>query len=311
MLLLATVFWGAGFTWAKVGGETINQARGLPNGSALGPLLLLAPRFVLAGLLWTGVFPRARSGWSRASVRRAVAMGTLLGAGMMVQHIGLESSGASIIAFLTSLGIVFVPIVSTFLFRKPPRPIAWLAVAVAAAGVWLMTGATPRGFGVGELLGVLCAVLFTFHLFTVNALVPRDDPFRMTGGQFFLVAAISGLAMLFIADGRALLAAPRDLLDVLTIRNVWLNGLLLVIFPTISFGLLTFYQPRLDPTRATLIYLFEPIAASIYAYLAAGERLIPVALLGAALILAANAIVELPGRRESGREPDLAPREQV
>ena len=44
-LLIATMFWGCGFTWAKSGGEAVNRLLELPNGSAVGPIWLLAFRF--------------------------------------------------------------------------------------------------------------------------------------------------------------------------------------------------------------------------------------------------------------------------
>src|SRR5262249_49592048 len=87
-LLLATLAWGCSFTWAKAGGEGINQAAGLPPGALLGPLLLLAWRFTLAGLLWLCFFPAARRGWTWASLRRAGLLGSLLGAGQTLQMLG-------------------------------------------------------------------------------------------------------------------------------------------------------------------------------------------------------------------------------
>src|SRR6185437_9094966 len=37
-LVAATFFWGSGFTWAKMGGETVHRVLGLPNGSPFGPI---------------------------------------------------------------------------------------------------------------------------------------------------------------------------------------------------------------------------------------------------------------------------------
>jgi drug/metabolite transporter (DMT)-like permease len=68
---------------------------------------------------------------------------------------------------------------------------------------------------------------------------------------------------------------------------------MLIVFATIAgFGLMVFYQPKLDPSRTALIYLFEPIIAATYAYLFAGRAMTRQAVAGAALILAANALAE-------------------
>ena len=73
-------------------------------------------------------------------------------------------------------------------------------------------------------------------------------------------------------------------------------------FPTVgAFTLLNFFQPRLDATRAALIYLMEPIVAAAYAYVAIGRALHPVALVGAGLILAANVVVEVLSARAQSR----------
>jgi drug/metabolite transporter (DMT)-like permease len=52
------------------------------------------------------------------------------------------------------------------------------------------------------------------------------------------------------------------------------------------------FQPRIDPTRAALIYLMEPVFAAAYAWAARGSGLTVQALTGAALILVANFLVE-------------------
>jgi drug/metabolite transporter (DMT)-like permease len=64
-----------------------------------------------------------------------------------------------------------------------------------------------------------------------------------------------------------------------------------------AFGLMFYFQPKLDPTHAALIYLAEPVFAALYAYVAVGRALSIIALLGAGLILAANVLVEVLARR--------------
>ncbi len=64
-LLLGTVFWGCGFTWAKMGGQAVfDQAIGLPDRSTFGPVFLLAWRFLIGGLAWLVIFPDARRNWT-------------------------------------------------------------------------------------------------------------------------------------------------------------------------------------------------------------------------------------------------------
>jgi drug/metabolite transporter (DMT)-like permease len=303
-LLVSCVVWGGSFTWAKAASEGINAAAGLPHDATLGPMLLLAWRFTLAGVAWFVLFPAARRGWSWASVGRAFAAGAVFAAGMITQQTGLTRTSEAVSAFLTSLSILFVPLLMTIALRKPPPLVMWVGVALATAGIWMMTGATPSGFGLGEVLGLSCSVIFSLYIFVMNAMVSRDDPWRMAGAQFLVIGVLSAIASLLLfpatRDPRVFFApaAPHIRVDVL----------LLIIFATlIGFGIMVFYQPKLDPTRTALIYLLEPIFAAGYALIFAGKRMSVAELSGAVLILAANALVEVLESRKRKRHEPLDP----
>src|SRR5256885_8905626 len=141
-LVAATVLWGCGFTWAKTAGETINRLTGAGDGAPLGPIWVLAVRFLAAAALWLIVFPDSRRGWNFSAVWRSLVLGTLLASGMIVQHLGLDRTSEAVSAFLTSLTILFVPLMMTIVLRRPPAGVVWVGVIVAGAGVWLMTGAS-------------------------------------------------------------------------------------------------------------------------------------------------------------------------
>src|SRR5438046_802441 len=163
-----------------------------------------------------------------------------------------------------------------------------------------MTGAAPSGLGVGELLGLCCSIFFSIYLLAMNALVTRDDPWRMAGGQFLVIGVVCAIVALIFYP--AAQSARTMLIPVG--RDVILNLMLLVTFATLAgFGLMVLYQPRLDPARAALIYLTEPIFAAAYAYLFAGRSMSRQAIAGAALILIANGLVELMEQRATKSLP--------
>jgi len=292
-LLLATLFWGCGFSWAKIAGAAINTQMALGQGAPLGPVWLLSLRFALAGLLWMVLFPAARRGWTIKSIGRAAIAGTFLAAGLVTQHLGLDRSSEAVTAFLTSLTILFVPLLMTIVLRRPPPGILWGGAALATVGVWLMTGASPQGLGVGELLGLVCAVLFSLHLISVNMVMEHDAAARIAPGQFFTVALITALTCLFLPGGIAAME-PGRIVHLVRVPEIGVNLALMVALVTVgAFGLQTHFQPRLDVTRAALLYLVEPVFAAAYAWVVGGHALGATAMAGALLILAANALVEL------------------
>ena len=292
-LLLATMAWGGSFTWAKAAGDGINQALGLPAGALMGPILLLAWRFTATGVLWLVLFPGARRGWSWPALGRSVLLGVLLWAGQTVQMLGLDRTSEAVNAFLTSLTVVFVPFLMMVVVRRPPRAPIWLAVSLAALGIWLMTGATPTGFGAGEMLGLACAVFFSAHMIALGEVARYDSPWQIGAGQFLSVGLGSAVTCLFVSHGPVSLTLPSQW-AIISSSQLWPQVVLLIVVSTMAaFGLMFYFQPQLDPSHAALIYLAEPIFAALYAYVATGKGLSAGALLGASLILAANALVEL------------------
>jgi drug/metabolite transporter (DMT)-like permease len=296
-LLIGTVFWGCGFTWAKAAGAAVQEAAGLSHGAPFGPVFLLAWRFLLASAIWFVVFPASRRGWTWRGLGWATLVGVPLGAGLIVQHVGLDRTSEAVSAFLTSLTILFVPLLMMFAFRRPPKPVLWVGVALATLGVWVMTGAQPAGFGLGEILGLGCAFLFSVYILAVNAASVHETPWRLVGAQFGITALICFVASAFLQGGATNLQ-PVRMAHILSVRTVWLNLALLTFFTTlVAFGLLTFFQPLIDPTRAALIYLAEPVFATLYAAIAAGHKAGMITLAGAGLILIANVLVEVLSAR--------------
>jgi drug/metabolite transporter (DMT)-like permease len=294
-LLVGTVFWGCSFTWAKDGADAMNASIGASAGSALGPILLLGIRFLLGGMIWLAIFAPARRGWSLVSVLRCIFLGMLLFMAMTFQVVGLLTTTEAVSAFLTSLTVLFVPLLMTIALRRPPGLAAWVGVILATAGIWLMTSAAPAGIGAGELLGICASMSFAIYILAVNSIVPKDHPSRITAGQFVVCGIISLVTVAVAAQVR------HAQVDFSTARffvsDVLRPLVLLVLLPTLcAYGLLMRYQPLVDPTRAAILYLAEPIFAGGYAWIVAGRKMGPREIAGALLILIANLVVEFLSR---------------
>lgn len=294
MLVLACLFWGLGFSWAKNLGETLNRLNGVEVDSPLGPLLGLTIRFGLATLVWVAVFPDTRTGWRWQTFDRGLAIGFTLGLGLILQHIGLGLSDEPVIAFLTNLTVVFVPLWVLLTKKKWPSKPMLMALPVALLGLALLSGlvGTAGGSTAGVIWGVGCAAAFAAEILILDGMGRKRSLGRiglMLFGTTFIMCGLMAYNMPgFEGVNWSTLARPAVLVDLVP----------LTLFTTLlAFGLMVKYQPKVDATRATVIYLLEPLFATLFAWLHSGRTLSAIGFAGAGLILLANFVAEWRPRR--------------
>jgi drug/metabolite transporter (DMT)-like permease len=76
---------------------------------------------------------------------------------------------------------------------------------------------------------------------------------------------------------------------------IWRDLILLTLLCTVlPFHWFNVYQPRVAASRAAVIYLLEPVFASIISIAWGHDVISPRLILGGSLILAGNALVEVP-----------------
>jgi drug/metabolite transporter (DMT)-like permease len=137
-------------------------------------------------------------------------------------------------------------------------------------------------------------------LLAVSHVVRLENAWRMTAGQF----AVAGLICLIPAYASHPLS-PTSILPLILHANVLYPLLVILALPTfVAFTLMSLYQPKVDPTRAALIYQAEPVFAAALDFALKGRGLLPIELLGCAFILAANLTAELLPALKSERAED-------
>jgi len=269
--------------------------------SRVEPVPFLAVRFLLGALV---LWPLARRRPATAGeLRHGILAGIALLAGYLLQTIGLQYTGSATSAFITYLLVVLVPVLGLVLLRRRPHPVTLVGIAIAVAGLVLLTdpggGGDATGFGRGELLTLGCAVAFAAHVIILGETAHRHDPIRLAVVQVAVVGggcAIPGLWLGGYGFPASALAAAVATALVAT---------------ALAFVLQVSGQRTVPPARAALLLLLEPVSAGLLASFG-GDGLGPSQLAGAALILVAVVISEvLPQRldrrvrtREAGLDND-------
>ena len=178
LLLLTAFIWGSAFVAQKSGMDyiepfTYNGIRTFVGGLVLIPVIIF---FAKKNNKQSGVNEKV---FDFQRDRMAVIGGVFCGLALFVasslQQFGVSYTTAGKAGFITTLYVVFVPIIS-LLLRKRVRPIMWVCVALGAVGLYLlcMTDASFR-LQFGDMLVLLCAVAFAIHIMVIDHFSPKAD----------------------------------------------------------------------------------------------------------------------------------------
>lgn len=246
------------------------------------PVPFITARFAIGALVLLPL-ALAKERPSPRILRDGGAAGVALAAGYVFQTVGLQYTTSSVSAFLTYLLVVFVPLLSAVLLRRPPLPSTVAGVLLAVVGLLLLTaGAGTGGVGIGrgEVLSILCAVAFAFHIIVLSAVANRHDVVALNCAQFTVVAVLLVVPGV-LAGGYGFPA------------GVWWSAIYLgVVVSAIAFALQVYGQRRVSASRTALVLMLEPVFAAVLGWFA-GERLGWLGALGAGLILAGILLSEL------------------
>ena len=274
-LLAMTATWGSTFFLIKDLTDRISA------------LDFLAVRFPIATVALFLIFPRALRTLSADSRRRAAVLGGLYAVAQVLQTVGLAHTPASVSGFITGLYVVCTPMLAAVLLHDRIGSVTWFAVALAMAGVGLLT-LQPGGlaFGYGETLTLVAAVIYALHIVGLGAWSRPEEAMGMSIVQLAVISLVCFLGA--VPDGIELPATGRD----------WASVVYMAVFAgALAMAGQTWAQAHLSPTRCAIIMSMEPVFAAFFAVLAGGEDVTARLAVGGLLVLSAMLIVELLPRR--------------
>ncbi len=289
MLMTAALIWGTAF---------VAQAMGMDH---LGPCTFNAVRSFIGGfvLLPAAVFlvlrdrKGERAGVPLGDVARPLLLGglicgTLLGVASLLQQSALQTVSSGKAGFLTALYIVLVPVLGCFAGRRPGKR-AWVAVAVAVIGTWLLS-MTPGEFSIaaGDLLLLGCAFLFSLHILAIDHFLPKVNGVALSCCQFF-VAGIVSFVPAFLAE------TPQWENVLLSTGPLLYTG---VLSSGVAYTLQILGQKTTGPTASSLILSLESVFAALAGWAVLKDVLSGRELIGCCLVFCAVILTQLPGRKK-------------
>lgn len=279
LLLLAAFIWGVAF---------VAQKSGLGH---VPTFSFNAIRFMVGGLVLLPLALRRGGGGSAGAAaggRRLWLGGTLCGALLFLaaaaQQMGMIWTTAGKAGFLTALYVVIVPLLCS-LAGRPVRAILWLCIALAVAGLYLLCLDGTLAVNRGDLLELLCALCFAFHILLVDRVSPGVDGIRLSCLQFWVCGLLSAAAAIPLGE--------RPGMD--GIAAAWLPLLYTgVLSCGVAYTLQVVAQKNTSPTVASLIMCLESLFAFLAGFFILGEAVTLREWSGAALLLAALLLAQLP-----------------
>ena len=244
-------------------------------------MTFLAYRFIPASLIVALIFRRELRTLSPTGWKAGCVMGGFLTAGYIFQTIGLKYTSASNAGFITGMFVVLTPLFGMIFLRQRAGWYAWMAAAISACGLYLLSGV--GGVRSGDVLMIGCASSFAFHILATDRAVRKHH----IGALLAVQLGVAGFVPLGIASVAGDLSVPRGM-------TVW-SALLVtsLVASALGFFVQTYAQQHAPPARTAVILASEPAFAGLFAFLLAGERSTAYDLTGALLILGAIVFVEL------------------
>lgn len=162
---------------------------------AMPPLLFMSLRFLLASFLLSLLaFPQLVQ-LDRMQLWRCVRVGLVFGIAMSFWVLGLAfASHVGEGAFLTSLGVVLVPVIARVVFRESVPGSTWLALPVAVAGLALLSLEQGLHLEAGQLLFMTAAAIFALY-FNLNTRAANTLAIRRSNGEMVQQPRIPALAL--------------------------------------------------------------------------------------------------------------------
>ena len=271
LLVFVTLIWGVTFIIVK---DALNDA---------GPFAFGTLRFTIAGILTLVIVNKSIFTLTKTEIIGGLICGFCLFCGYAFQNFGLMQTSASKSAFITSVSVLMVPIILYLFNIQKIKMKVWFAVVLATIGLYILLD--PRGGMInwGDILTFGCALGFAVHIIFQGYYVKKNVRIL----PFFLVQAWVVVGLSFI---NSLLFEP--------IFAIWSPRLISALLVTgiaatfIAILLMIWAQQILNPSETAIIFSLEPVFATVFAIIFAGEILGLWGYIGGGLIVLAVAYGE-------------------
>lgn len=275
-LILTAAIWGFAFVVVKDSVDTIP------------PVYMVAIRYTIAAVVLGFVLIPQFKKLNRYYWIHGAVTGLMLALGYITQTIGCKYTTAGKNAFLTTIYVILIPLISWPLNKKRPHFVVFLSAVMALVGIGLLALRNEGGvfgFNVGDILTLICGLFYALHIIFTAKFSQDKNPVILTWIQF-IVAAVFSWAVSPLIDGSFSVALLKS-------SKVIFSMLYLGIFSSlIAFLLQNICLKYMESSLASLFLSLESVFGVIFSAIFLRERMTLVMIIGCVLIFAAITIAD-------------------
>ena len=291
-LLIATIIWGCTFVAQDIAAEIIGAFEFQAVRTIIGAAVLIPVIWVMDKMKKkSGTYTRPSKTDNKNLLLGGFVCGLCHCVAACLQQFGMTmGTDPGKAGFITAMYIIFVPIIG-LLLKKKIQPHIYACIVFAIAGLYLLcVGTESFCVALSDIVTLLCAVAFAFHILSVDYFVEKSDCVKLSFVQFAVSGVLSAI-MTFIFEG----GFHPDLI-VKVIGPILFAGVL-------SCGVAYTFQVigqkfSSSSTVASLIMSFESVVATIAGAIILNQMMSGRELIGCALMFAAIIFSQLPSKKK-------------
>ena len=262
-MFIATIFFGMTYVLTKI---CLNYST---------ELHIISFRFLIAFVISLIFLQRKIFPLKIKEILYSLILSVLLFMVFITMTIGVKYTTATNASFLISLSVIFIPFFSWIFNKEKPKKRIFIVLIIALIGIMLLTLDKNLEFHIGDILCLICSLLFSFHVLITERFVKNNNPITLGVLQFGGVALLSFLVQYPIEK----FTLPKN-------EKFWISLMILSVFCTaLAYIIQTVSQKKLSSTLIGLILSLEPIFSGIFGYFILNEYLSPQQYIGAFLLL--------------------------
>jgi len=265
LLILTAIVWGSTFFIIKDTVVTVNEY-----------YLVFIRTFIAAvSMLIFTYFKDKSSLLNINTLIKGMVLGLLLATTYISQTIGLKYTSSGHSGFITSTGVILVPLLMFIFFKRKLKIPETIIFFIVLIGLYFLTYDSETELNIGDLITLITAFSLAWHLILSGKFVKTSEVFSLVGYQFLFASVFSFI--LYLTTHHVSFRLSTN--EAIALLYLGFIGTLFCYFVSV------WAQKKVDTVTVALIFTLEPVFAALFAWIFASEILNMKEITGGLIIL--------------------------